>query len=378
MGLNFRKSIKICKGVSLNLSKSGVGVSVGTKGARASVNSSGRTSVRVGIPGTGLSYSTSHTIGGKKKSSGKRSYNSAAQKKKEELQKQKEALAQQKADEAKQNQLRVEEYENYLDLIRSVHKECEEPIDWKGLSEAPPPFEKGKPGPAEQEVLAKNASAQKPGFMSKLFGGAEKQQKEQELSLIDAKLLDEQAYAEWEESRAFAKRILSGDTDAYLEAIEAANPFEDFADYGSDLEFGTEHPEIMEIEFRVKSDEVVPENALSLTQTGKLSEKAMTKTQFYDIMQDYVCSAAIRLARELFSVLPVDYVMVHAVDGVLDTSTGNDDEYTLLSVLFTREGFASSNLDRIDPSDFLERFEHNMNFAKTAGFHPVPRLQYEE
>lgn len=374
MGLNFRKSIKICKGVSLNLSKSGVGVSVGTKGARASVNTSGRSSVRVGIPGTGISYSTS--LGGKKKS-GKRTYNSSAQKKKEELQKQKEALAQQKADEAKQNQLRVEEYENYLDLIRSVHKECEEPVDWKALSEAPPPFEKGKPGPNEQAAASKNA-AQKPGFMSKLFGGAEKQQKEQEQSLTEAKKLDEEAYAEWEESRAFAARILKGDTDAYLEAVEAYNPFEDFADYGSDLEFGTEHPEIMEIEFRVKSEEVVPAKALSLTSTGKLSEKDMTKTQYFDIMQDYVCSAAIRLARELFSVLPVDYVMVHAVDGVLDTSTGNDEEYTLLSVLFTREGFASSNFDRIDPSDFLERFEHNMNFAKTTGFHPVPRLAYEE
>ncbi len=32
MGLTFRKSIKICKGVILNLSKSGVGVSVNKDG----------------------------------------------------------------------------------------------------------------------------------------------------------------------------------------------------------------------------------------------------------------------------------------------------------------------------------------------------------
>ena len=83
MGLNFRKSIKICKGVSLNLSKSGVGVSVGTKGARASINTSGRSSVKVGIPGTGLSYTASS--GSKKKTAKKRSYSSSARKKQEEL-----------------------------------------------------------------------------------------------------------------------------------------------------------------------------------------------------------------------------------------------------------------------------------------------------
>ena len=140
MGLNFRKSIKICKGVSLNLSKSGVGLSVGTKGARASINTSGRSSVRVGIPGTGLSYTASS--GGKKKTAKKPTYSSSARKKQEELAKKKEALAQQKATELEQNRLKVEEHENYLDLIRSVHKECEAPIDWQALRDAPAPFEK--------------------------------------------------------------------------------------------------------------------------------------------------------------------------------------------------------------------------------------------
>ncbi len=375
MGLNFRKSIKICKGVSLNLSKSGVGVSVGTKGARASINTSGRSSVRVGIPGTGLSYTASS--GSKRKTTKKRSYSSSARKKQEELARKKEQLAEQKATELEQNRLKVEEHENYLDLIRSVHKECEEPIDWQAMRDAPAPFEKGKPGPAEQGTAAEYAN-KKPGFFSSFFGGAEKQQRAQEEAIAAAKAADAEAYAEWEESKAFAERILKGDTDAYLEALETANPFEDFADYGSDLEFGTDTPGQMEIEFRVLSKEVVPEQTLSLTQTGKLSEKAMTKTMYYDIMQDYVCSAAIRLARELFSVLPVDYVMVHAVDGVLDTSTGNDEEFTLLSVLFTREGFNGCNFDRIDASDCVERFTHNMGFGKTTGFHPVPRLEWTE
>lgn len=71
MGLRFRKSIKILPGVKLNLGKKSAGVSVGTTGARYSVNSSGRKTSTVGVPGTGLSYSkSSSSKKGKGSSSG--------------------------------------------------------------------------------------------------------------------------------------------------------------------------------------------------------------------------------------------------------------------------------------------------------------------
>lgn len=57
MGLRFRKSIKICKGVKVNISKSGLSLSVGTKGASLNFSDKG-TRVTAGLAGTGLSYST--------------------------------------------------------------------------------------------------------------------------------------------------------------------------------------------------------------------------------------------------------------------------------------------------------------------------------
>ena len=57
MGLRFRKSIKICKGVKVNISKSGLSLSVGTKGASLNFSDKG-TRVTAGLPGSGLSYST--------------------------------------------------------------------------------------------------------------------------------------------------------------------------------------------------------------------------------------------------------------------------------------------------------------------------------
>lgn len=54
MGWNFRKSIKIAPGVKLNFSKRGVGMSVGPKGYKISVNSKGDVHKTISIPGTGL------------------------------------------------------------------------------------------------------------------------------------------------------------------------------------------------------------------------------------------------------------------------------------------------------------------------------------
>lgn len=69
MGLRFRKSIKLGKHTRLSLNKKSFGVSFGGKGARFTLNSKGRRTSTFGIPGTGLSYTT--TSGGKEKSRSK-------------------------------------------------------------------------------------------------------------------------------------------------------------------------------------------------------------------------------------------------------------------------------------------------------------------
>jgi len=63
MGLRFRRSIKIAPGIRVNFSKTGIGLSAGVRGARMSVNSHGRVTRSVGVPGTGVFYTKSKTIG---------------------------------------------------------------------------------------------------------------------------------------------------------------------------------------------------------------------------------------------------------------------------------------------------------------------------
>ncbi len=54
--LRFQKRINIMPGLTLNLSKSGVGISAGVRGAHVGINARGQKYTNVGIRGTGISY----------------------------------------------------------------------------------------------------------------------------------------------------------------------------------------------------------------------------------------------------------------------------------------------------------------------------------
>ena len=56
MGFRFRKIISVIPGVKVNLSKSGVSTSLGGHGATVNVGTSGKRTITLGIPGTGMSY----------------------------------------------------------------------------------------------------------------------------------------------------------------------------------------------------------------------------------------------------------------------------------------------------------------------------------
>lgn len=367
MGLCMRKSFTIAKGVRLNVGKKGVGVSFGTKGLRYSVNSNGRRTATVGIPRTGISYSTSSGGGSKRK------YSSAAYNSRQQLQIQKQ---QQKLDEIKKNTLDVEEYNNLIEVIKGVHKECDEIIDWNHIKSLNAPYNPLDIGHNKQRAINEYEKFS-PTFIEKIFKSkGEKRKEKLKVAILESELKDEQEYEQWQNLNILSNKILEGNIDAYFQVIDEMNPLDDLLEFGSGFEFGAEDSNTLEVEFRVKSETVVPKQVLSLTKTGKLSTKDMTKTKYYDLVQDYVCSCAIRIARDITALLPVERVVVHAVDNLLNTATGYSEESTVLSVVFDRITMNSLNFQLLDPSDALQNFKHNMKFLKTSGLKPVERINF--
>ena len=335
MGLNFRKSITLFKGVKLNLSKGGPSLSFGRSGLRQSINLKGQGRTTIGIPGTGVYYTKNTNVkklvkqgkekiaelSGKKKGKAEEAAALPAAAKGTKTTKAAAAKAAPAAPavnpELERNQQLVAEFEERIEAVKSVHKQSDGYIDW--------------------EVIKKGAGNNK-------------------------------------ELVPFAESVLAGNIDSYFKVIAEAGPFDDLLEFGSGFEVGTDDPSILEIEFKVMSSEVIPQNKLSLKANGDLVEKPFTKSEYYELVQDYVASTILRVARDSFALLPIQKVLIHAVDSQLNTATGNEDEITIVSVMIKRDALMTINFERIDPSDCLAGFEINEKFRKTAGFAPVDRI----
>ena len=377
MQLRVRRSIKIAPGVRLNVGKKSVGLSFGTRGARYSINSSGRRTATIGIPGSGISYSVSS----RKKHSSAHAKMKKLEKEWEQARKARERqMAQAKREQERKLALEyakatVEEYETKIDAITTIHRGAIEPYHWKQIEKVPAPFTLGEKGPREIEAR-KNQEEYKPGFFAKRISSLENSQKIALDKAIEVAIReDREEYENWKDIHNLATRIIELDTDAMLDAIERAEIFEDLAEYGSGFEISFVNSIVVEVEFDIMADTVVPKTACSLTSSGGLSQRPIPVSKRLDIMQDYVCSSALRIARDLFALLPIGAVLLHAKDNFLDTSVGHSEKQDILSVFITYPNLEKLNFDLIDPSDAMANFPCNMKFLKTKGFQPISRIK---
>ncbi|MBM7654566.1 DUF4236 domain-containing protein [Neobacillus cucumis] len=365
MGFRYRKSFKIAPGVRVNVGSKSSSVSFGGKGMRYTVNSKGRRTTSVGIPGTGISYVTSSS------SSSKGYHRTTAYSQRQQLQQRQKELA--KLEELKRNQLEFELFQNQIELLTSIHKECDEPVDWQEIKNTPHPFGTESVGPLEK-VATRRYIDYKPGFIDWLFKREEKVKEKLQKAMLDAHEKDLKNLEEWKELAALSTNVLAGDIDTYFRVIQEMDPLGDLTEFGSGFEFSTDDPTYIEVEFDAHSETMIPLKEKSLTQTGKISLNEWTKTKYYDLQQDYICSCAIRIARDMFSLLPVKEVYVHAFEDLFSSQTGNTTRTCILSVRFKRQVIEGLNMERIDCSDSMANFEHNMDFKKTKGFLAVQKL----
>lgn len=72
MAFRFRRSIRVAPGVRINLGKKSASVSIGRKGMRFTQSTTGRSTRTLGIPGTGMSWTSSSSP--KRTSAGQEAY----------------------------------------------------------------------------------------------------------------------------------------------------------------------------------------------------------------------------------------------------------------------------------------------------------------
>jgi len=117
-----------------------------------------------------------------------------------------------------------------------------------------------------------------------------------------------------------------------------------------------------------------------ITQKGTgLRTKSRTSLKHpYEIYQDHICSCALRVAREVSKLFPIETVIITVLDNLLNTQTGFLEKQPILSVAIPKTTINKLNFSQLDPSDAMKNFICNMNFKKTKGFEVVERIKDEK
>ncbi|MFD2719944.1 hypothetical protein ACFST9_14545 [Hymenobacter monticola] len=277
----------------------------------------------------------------------------------------------------------VAQYEDYLSVIKSIHHDCGDTIDWQRIWNEPAPVR-----PPRNNVHEAAASAAlegyRPGLMDKLLKREADRMDQLRQELEKAKARDQQERTaqvdeyqrqldDWRGRQELAKACIAKDQAVYQQVLEDFNPFDGVSALGSQLGFRF-FSNLVEVDLHVNSPEVIPDFILTRTAGGKLSRKAMPTSKFNEIYQDYVCGCVLRISREITAHLPVDQVVVNAMGSMLNPATGLIEEQVIVSVAIPRATLSRLNFATLDPSDSMRNFNHNMKFAKTTGFQPVSRV----
>lgn len=255
-----------------------------------------------------------------------------------------------------------------VDRLRSAHRECSEPVDWRALAATLPP-------PRAFQLPSAKAAAMRRRRALEPLGPAEVLPDVGEAAARDLDQLAQAVKRQEAESEeqtklaALARAVLREEKAAFHEVL-ADQAFAEISEDGAlKVDFEVHSAQLVEARIEVQPSNVVPSEVHSLTSTGKLSTKSMPRLQFVELYQDYVCSLVLRVSREIHALLPVQATLITAL-----STDGFPAPSPVLSTVVRRADLSRLPFDSLDPSDALDTLETRTNFKssrRTGALQPI-------
>ncbi|MGD0463676.1 MAG: 3'-5' exonuclease [Tepidisphaeraceae bacterium] len=280
----------------------------------------------------------------------------------------------------------VEEHQGVLDSLIQLHCSPLKSIDWARIAaqQKPQPPDYSR---AEENAAAERLKSYRPNIFMKLLELDRERIAALEGEVEQARIRDRERHEEAlaafrakaaavEQHRRTAKRVLAGDQDAFNEVMDhceiAASPL-----LARKAIYSFVGPDAVEVFAYLNGPEAIPEQTKTLLASGRVSVRKAQKKEFAALYQDHICSAALRIARDLMALLPIKNVLLHGYTSATDPATGGECERCVLSCILNRRGFQTIEFDRVDPSDCVESFPHAMKISK-GRFQEVSPLSFIE
>lgn len=295
-------------------------------------------------------------------------------------------LARRRAD-LSQAAAEVEDYNDLIEFLTGVGRDCGEAVIWADEASMPEPVAPELQN-ARETLATKEFTSYVPSFMDKTFGSPHKRKQELAQAVEEARAADYRDYTEahgrytqnwniWRERKELAERVNAGELAVYEEILKEIGPFASLKNIANGFRFWFADQYRGVVEVDVKGEHVVPDEMKSLTSTGKLTKKPMPVTRKWEIYQDYVCGCMFRGAREIFSLLPVRFIITSAHQVLVNPANGRHERMCLGSFAIHRDSLDHIDFRHVDFSEAAKSFVHTMNFSKRTGFEPVEALDLD-
>jgi hypothetical protein len=121
--------------------------------------------------------------------------------------------------------------------------------------------------------------------------------------------------------------------------------------------------------------DVVPEEKISLTKTGKLSARKMAQKDRFKLYSDICTGLTLRLIHETFRVIySVNTVELHGLTEQVNPANGHPENITSLHIRISRQDFVQFNLDSLDPTSALTSSNGKFACSKKGELLPLKAL----
>lgn len=374
MAYRFQRRIKIAPGLRVNVSKGGVSLSAGPRGASMTLGKRGLYG-NVGVPGTGMSYR--EKLNGRKASprdAGGGSSKSVLMKVDDDgnfyiLDESGQELPESVIRQIKRSNGNV--IRDFLAGVCNSRNELLATIT-SFHQEIPPPTNTPK-------YKSESFTEEKPekSFWLMLFG----------LIVPGVKRRHQVKLDEWHERKVAFEKEQSDrrelEETLVFTSLEAMDQV--LADYLNAIEW-PDKPEIdydlgmnnqtLAIDILLPGEDGLPDKKWSIPGNAyRLNSKRLTETRRRQLYRDYAHSVLLRIIGEVYARLPtVEHVMVSAYRKGMDAATAHDSDEYIVSVITHRSKWCKMNFDRIsdiDPVEALSEHTLKRNMTKTGIFKPV-------
>lgn len=163
------------------------------------------------------------------------------------------------------------------------------------------------------------------------------------------------------------EKMRAGDDGALMRVVKSQQTLTRIHKLARGLGFSVENGLVHAI-LALHNQTIVPDFHLKYMPSGKLTEVKMPREKSLKLYRGYASSAVLKVASDLFRLIPAGNVVVTAIAPCQVADSEYDEEWPVLSANLLRQNVLAMDMPNVDPVAALKIFQHSERFHATQGF----------